>query len=257
MPGFLKIIAGPRDSETLSLEPLARKPRLTFGRHHACDYVLSHPTVSREHFYLELTGGKMLIVDNTSGNGTFVNSDRISWAELKVGDRIQAGPFVLLAETPIESETSLLSPADSSDSDSAQIRKSDATDALDARFRGIYPQEYLEGVAQFNAGCYFDAHETWEQIWLRSSGDEKVFYQMLIQSAVGLHHFERNNWNGARGMHRRVAEKLAALPRMFMSLDLVTFGQQFTAVFRPLLEEGIEAPQPSIARPVIELYGQA
>src|SRR5215469_2006391 len=102
-PGFLRIIAGPADSQSLPLETLHNKGRLTFGRHRSCDYVLSHPTVSREHFFLEMTGGKLLIVDNSSGNGTFVNGGRISWAELKPGDRIQAGPFVLAVEISVES----------------------------------------------------------------------------------------------------------------------------------------------------------
>src|SRR5262249_11859142 len=115
---------------------------------------------------------------------------------------------------------------------------------------------YLDGVIHFNAGRYFEAHEIWEEIWLRSSGEEKLFYQMLIQSAVGLYHFERNNWSGARGMHRRVTEKLAALPRLYMSLDLADFERQFNTLLKPLIEEGLEAPQPQVARPALELSGE-
>jgi hypothetical protein len=256
-PGFLKIIAGPADSQSLSLETLHHRPRMMFGRHRSCDYVLRHPTVSRQHFFLELTGGKLLIVDNSSGNGTFVNSDRISWAELKPGDRIQAGPFVLVAEISIELASQELTEGEPSGA--GPRRRSGSGEApvpLNARFKGFYPPEYLEGVVHFNAGRYFEAHEVWEEIWLRSAGEEKIFYQMLIQSAVGMHHFERNNWAGARGMHTKVAEKLAGLPRVYMSLDLAGFARQFQAVFKPLIEEGVEAPQPQIARPVIELSGQ-
>jgi predicted metal-dependent hydrolase len=257
--GCLKIIAGPGDGESMSLEMLGQKPRLTFGRHRSCDYVLSHPTVSREHFLLERTGGKVLIVDNSSGNGTFVNGDRISWIELKDGDRIQAGPFVLIAEMSLGSEFSGPVKAGSSDGTGAPapIESSETATPVPPRYQGLYPWEYLEGIAHFNARRYFEAHEIWEEIWLRSSGEEKIFYQMLIQSAVGLHHFERSNWTGARGMYRRVAEKLAALPRAYLSLDLATFASQFKSVFKALIEDGVEAPQPEVARPVIELSGQA
>jgi pSer/pThr/pTyr-binding forkhead associated (FHA) protein len=252
-PGFLKIIAGPTDAQSLSLERLNQKLRLTFGRHRSCDHVLSHPTVSRQHFFLELAGGKLLIVDNSSGNGTFVNSDRISWAELKPGDRIQAGPFVLVAEISTESESERHAGESSA---APSVLGSTGPGPLHARFAGFYPPEYLDGVVHFNAGRYFEAHEIWEEIWLRSVGEEKIFYQMLIQSAVGMHHFERNNWAGARGMHRRVVEKLAMLPRGYMSLDLAAFALQFKAVFKPLIEEGVEAPQPGIARPLLELSGR-
>ena len=255
-PAFLRIIAGPADSQSLPLETLHTKTRLTFGRHRSCDFVLSHPTVSRQHFFLEMTGGKLLIVDNSSGNGTFVNSDRVSWAELKSGDRIQAGPFVLVAEIAGESESEHEAAGESSVAGAASPLVSMEGIALNDRFKGLYPSEYLQGVVHFNAGRYFEAHEIWEEIWLRSSGEEKIFYQMLIQAAVGLHHFERNNWAGARGMHRRVVEKLAGLPEVYMSLDLVQFAKQYHVVFRLLIEEGIEAPQPEIARPVLELSGQ-
>src|SRR5262245_51768794 len=243
-PRFLKVVAGPVDTDSLSLESLGSKLRLSFGRHRSCDYVLRHPTVSRMHFFLEFTGGKVLIVDNSSGNGTFVNSDRISWAELKPGDRIQAGPFVLVAEISLEAAASDEAVDFANPAPPEVI--GEMTGSLHSRFRGLYPWEYLEGVVQFNSGHYFEAHEIWEEIWLKSSGEEKVFYQMLIQSAVGLHHFERNNWTGARGMHRRVAEKLATLPRVYMSLDLAVFERQFHAVFKQLIEEGLEAPQPGI-----------
>ena len=256
-PGFLKIIAGPADSQSVPLETLHKKARLTFGRHRSCDYVLSHPTVSRQHFFLEMTGGKLLIVDNSSGNGTFVNSDRISWAELKPGDRIQAGPFVLLAEISTESDPGVQSAEDSTDAGTSAVSGSaQAAVPLNTGLMGFYPAEYLDGVVHFNAGRYFEAHEIWEEVWRTASGEEKIFYQMLIQSAVGMHHFERNNWAGARGMHRRVAEKLAGLPRVYMSLDLVAFARQFQTLFKPLIEDGVEAPQPDIARPVMELSGQ-
>jgi uncharacterized protein len=256
-PGCLKIIAGIGDEQSIPLEALWHQQRLTFGRHRKCDHVLSHPTVSRLHFFLEQTGGKVLIVDNSSGNGTFVNSDRISWAELKDGDRIQVGPFVLIAELSRDSEAAAAVGAGSSVPPPQLAMDSNQTASRwHEQFEGLFPREYLEGVVHFNAGRYFEAHEVWEEIWLRSSGEEKLFYQMLIQAAVGLHHFERNNWRGARGMYARVAEKLAALPQMYMSIDLVNFAQQFRALFKSLIEDDVETLQPEITRPVIELSGQ-
>src|SRR5215469_18800635 len=157
-PAFLRIIAGPADSQSLPLETLHTKTRLTFGRHRSCDFVLSHPTVSRQHFFLEMTGGKLLIVDNSSGNGTFVNGDRISWAELKVGDRIQAGPFVLIAEISPEAVGSAEAAVDSLDpAATANTESMEAISPLHSRFHGIYPREYLQGVDHFNAGRYFEA----------------------------------------------------------------------------------------------------
>ncbi|HEY6329060.1 MAG TPA: DUF309 domain-containing protein, partial [Blastocatellia bacterium] len=56
-----------------------------------------------------------------------------------------------------------------------------------------YPRQYSDGIIHFNSRRYYEAHEVWEEVWLESTGTEKLFYQMLIQSAVGLHHYERGN----------------------------------------------------------------
>jgi hypothetical protein len=109
---------------------------------------------------------------------------------------------------------------------------------LAADFKGDYPREYLMGIEHFNDGRYFEAHEIWEEIWLRSSDEAKTFYQMLIQAAVGLLHFERGNYAGACGMYGNVIEKLAALPGVFMSLDVVDFERRFRDFFEPLKEAG-------------------
>lgn len=129
---------------------------------------------------------------------------------------------------------------------------SEDTKQIDAEQERIYPRQYIEGIEHFNARRYFEAHEIWEEIWLRSSGDTKLFYQMLIQAAVGLHHYERGNTRGGRGMYKRVVEKLQLLPSFYMSLDLADFSVQFRNFFADLIENNIEtAPLADKPRPRI------
>ena len=112
-------------------------------------------------------------------------------------------------------------------------------------------------IEHFNARRYFDAHEVWEEIWLQSSGDTKLFYQMLIQAAVGLYHYERGNARGARGMHANVVDKLDRLPSFLMSLDLVDFSRQFRGFFTELIEHDDEAAPPiDRPRPRIQLLSR-
>src|ERR1044072_8002816 len=107
--------------------------------------------------------------------------------------------------------------------------------SIDAERERTYAREYIEGIEHFNARRYFEAHEIWEEIWLRSAGDTKLFYQMLIQAAVGLHHYERGNTRGGRGMHNRVVEKLQLLTSFYMSLDMADFSEQFRNFFAVLI----------------------
>ena len=134
------------------------------------------------------------------------------------------------------------------------VREEMTSAGYDATHERAYPREYVEGIAHFNAGRYYDAHEIWEEVWLRSADDAKLFYQMLIQAAVALHHDERGNAHGARALYERVCEKLRKLPPVFMSLDVSEFARQFKAFFAELAEKGGEsAPSGSEPLPQIQL----
>ena len=236
----LRIITGPGSGIEFPLE----QPKLVFGRHSSCDCVLDHATVSRTHFCIERSGDKFLLIDLDSGNGTTVNDARVSWIGLRDGDRIQAGPFILVANLG----------ADMKEREPPQPGEGEEQ-PFDPAHRHLYPIQYLEGIAHFNARRYFEAHEVWEEIWLQSRGERKLFYQMLIQAAVGLHHYERGNARGGRGMFKAVADKLDRLPAVFMSLDLIDFSRVFKEFFRELMEKEDDAAMypPDRLRPQILL----
>jgi predicted metal-dependent hydrolase len=124
------------------------------------------------------------------------------------------------------------------------LRVDDENCAFDVEHERRYAREYLEGIEHFNARRYYDAHEIWEEIWLRSVDDTKLFYQMLVQAAVGLHHYERGNARGGRGLYHRVIAKLERLPARFMALDLADFTEQFKTFFDELIERQNEAAPP-------------
>lgn len=246
----LKFDSGPRTDERIPLD----KDRVSVGRSRFCDCVLSHPTVSREHFYVERNNGKMFLVDMGGENGTLVNAERTTWIELKDGDKIQAGPFSMIfeADKPVSANRE-----SSGTDESPDVRVESSEPLVASGGHRAYPSQYLMGIEQFNAGGYFDAHEVWEEIWLHSSGETKLFYQMLIQAAVALHHYERGNARGARGMHANVIEKLSRLPSFFMSLDLVDFSRQFKSAFSELIDNNNEAaPAADEHRPRITLLSR-
>ena len=234
----LRFETGPRTGDAVKID----KSKFTFGRHLSCDCMLTHLTVSRVHFYIELNGGKYLLVDENSGNGTFVNDRQVSWVELKNGDKVQAGPFVFSVE---------FSDEEPEEGGPTVVDQGSEHDQFDEAYARMYPREYLEGIRAFNSGGYFDAHEIWEEIWLRSSGEAKLFYQTLIQAAVGLHHYGRGNMRGARGMHKNVMEKLDRLPGVFMSLDLADFRRAFVSFFADLERE--QEPSGEQQPPLIHL----
>ena len=80
-----------------------------------------------------------------------------------------------------------------------------------------YDPRYLAGVRFFNDRDFFEAHEVWEDLWAESHGDERRFYQGLIQAAVGLFHFGNGNLAGAVKLYHSSRDYMrpcgAPLPR--------------------------------------------
>ena len=54
-----------------------------------------------------------------------------------------------------------------------------------------YDPRFLDGVRYFNLRDFFEAHESWEDLWTDYQGPLRQFYQGLIQVAVCLHHFSQ------------------------------------------------------------------
>jgi predicted metal-dependent hydrolase len=77
---------------------------------------------------------------------------------------------------------------------------------------------YELGIDLFNEGRFFECHEAWEEIWKRSDGEVKLYYQGLIQAAVAILHAQRGNLDGARSLYEKASTKLEKIPHEHMGL---------------------------------------
>jgi hypothetical protein len=68
-----------------------------------------------------------------------------------------------------------------------------------------------EGVALFNRGEYFEAHEVLETPWKRLRGAERDLYQGLIKAAAAFHHASRGKLRSALLLLRRAVAQLGPL----------------------------------------------
>lgn len=64
---------------------------LTIGRASSCNVLVESPTVSKTHARIERLLDGLVVTDDGSSNGTFVNGVRITTAPLVHGDRVQFG----------------------------------------------------------------------------------------------------------------------------------------------------------------------
>jgi len=80
-------------------------------------------------------------------------------------------------------------------------------------------EQFLKGVGQFNRQFFFEAHDTWEELWMETSGPDRLFYQGLIQMAVGFYHLSNGNLNGACSQLAKSLAKLDQYPPGFQGID--------------------------------------
>ncbi len=82
------------------------------------------------------------------------------------------------------------------------------------------PEELLAlGVALFNRGEYFDAHEVWEDVWHETRGPEKLFIQGLIQMTTAWYHLGNANLTGAFSLFSKSLEKLNQFPQITRGIN--------------------------------------
>src|SRR5947208_1234704 len=98
-----------------------------------------------------------------------------------------------------------------------------------------YDPRYLAGIVLFNRGDFFEAHEVWESLWMDTSGEEKRFFQALIQAAVGLLHFCNGNTRGAVKLYRSSRDYMARYGSTYLGLDQRVFWLDMERCFAPLL----------------------
>ena len=78
----------------------------------------------------------------------------------------------------------------------------------------------LTAVDQFNAGEYYAAHETLEELWLEEEGPLRSLYQGILQVGVGLYHWGRGNYPGADALLERGLTLLGSFRLTSLGLDI-------------------------------------
>ena len=100
------------------------------------------------------------------------------------------------------------------------------------------PPELVEGVAQFNAGQFYECHETLEAIWLREAGEIRRLYQGILQVGVAFYHLGRGNYRGATSLLETGITYLGALGPECMGVDVQRLVEESITAYRELLRLG-------------------
>src|SRR5947209_374501 len=72
------------------------KGTFILGRSSKCDLVVKDDTVSRHHAEISVTKTTLGVLDLGSRNGTFIDSDRVQTAALRMGHQVRFGGVAFL-----------------------------------------------------------------------------------------------------------------------------------------------------------------
>jgi len=86
--------------------------------------------------------------------------------------------------------------------------------------RKNHKASFGHGIELFNARRFFDAHETWEEIWLPSPEPQKTFLQGIIQIAAAYHHYLRGNPKGACSLLSAGLRRLESFPSAYHGIEI-------------------------------------
>jgi predicted metal-dependent hydrolase len=90
-------------------------------------------------------------------------------------------------------------------------------------------QHYQHGIALFNQGEFWHAHEQWEICWLSATEPDRSFLQGLIQTAAALVHWQRANPRGLERNWYKARPKLVATAPQLHGIDILALIQAMDA----------------------------
>ena len=86
-------------------------------------------------------------------------------------------------------------------------------------------EQFRRGVEEFNRGFFFECHDTLEELWMETAGNDRQFLQGLIQVAVGFYHFFNQNFTGAASQFTKGLDKLDRYRPAYGGIELERFSR--------------------------------
>lgn len=109
----------------------------------------------------------------------------------------------------------------------------------------------IKGIEEFNQGLFFECHETLEEIWLEDHGQDREFYQGIIQIAAGYFKWDQGVLRGAIKLWRSGLEKLAPYPPSHLGVKLDAFVREVQGNLKDIelaYKQGLDSPPLCVPR---------
>jgi uncharacterized protein len=102
------------------------------------------------------------------------------------------------------------------------------------------PEQFWQGIEQFNAGQFYACHDILEALWIDSIEPDKTFYQGILQIAVGLYHLGNRNWRGAMILLGEGSNRLRRYLPSYGGINVEELFSQSVDLLKTLQQESLE-----------------
>ncbi len=102
---------------------------------------------------------------------------------------------------------------------------------------------FQHGIELLNQGSYFHAHDVLEEVWREVRGENRAFYQGVVQVAIAMHHHSKANRAGAQSVLAKAIRNLEPYPSPYVGIDLAGLKQQL-GQWSAAMESGGPFPAP-------------
>ena len=102
------------------------------------------------------------------------------------------------------------------------------------------PEEFWQGVEQFNQQEFYACHDTLEALWIEAFEPQKRFYQGVLQIAVACYHLMNLNWRGAVILLGEGIGRLSDYQPDYEGIDVTELVEQSFQLLKALQEIGQE-----------------
>ena len=94
--------------------------------------------------------------------------------------------------------------------------------------------EIKEGIKLFNNQDFFEAHDFFEDIWMDCTGSDRLFFQGMVQAAVGGFHLISGNLKGALSQYTKCTEKLTAYSPDYLNVNVEKLVKEIKVMIKTI-----------------------
>lgn len=101
------------------------------------------------------------------------------------------------------------------------VREINRSSLREPRLSASGRRRFIEGIDLFNRREFWEAHEAWEEVWMRCGEESRIFFQGIIQAAAAYHLIlVKRRFGGARNNIDKSLAKLDLFPGRFLGVDV-------------------------------------